>query len=82
MALLIIAEGAPHSPLPVKQPVSIKHYQQLPGHRGAEAKGWLTVVSGRIHLESTQGLATRDPPLTSILAKVIKYARRGETRSS
>lgn len=31
-ALLIIAEGTPHSPLPIKQPVSIKHHQQLPGH--------------------------------------------------
>ena len=82
LALLIITEGIPHSPLLIKQPMSIKHYQQLPGHWRAEAKGWLTVVSTHIRSQSTQGLATRDPPLTSTRAKVMKYARCGETRSS
>lgn len=79
MVLLIIAEGTPRSPLPIKQPMSIKHYQQLPGHWTAEAKSWPMVVSADT---LTQVLPTTDPPLTSTLVKATEYARRGETRSS
>jgi len=67
--------------------MSIEHYlSSAVPQLVAEAKGQWTDVCLRLHSTvhtlTDCALSTRDVPLTSTLAKGIKYSRHGETRSS